>query len=463
MNRRVKKAKQIMLIDGYCSQINRDNFLVKSQAIPQKEYLISNIGERFVCECADFITTEKDCKHIKVVLEVTTEPKPTPMMANRPKPIHTTNARQQRAKQIMTKKGHASQITLDQFKVRSQTDPSKFYIIKRTDNGLVCECPDHQERKADCKHIKVILEHIRKNVFSHDGFRIIERSIIKVCKFCDSGNIIKKGFKKNKSGKLQKFKCNDCKRGFTINFGFEKKQFDESIITQTMQMYYSKMSVRRIADHFEMIGIDVSFKTIYNWISQYSEMTSKYLDGIVPRTNGRTMVRADEVWVKIAGEQKYLFASMDDDTRYWLASDMAETKFQHNADNLLKLTKEKIGKSPAHFVTDGLPAYMKSSKKVFGKQTKHIRHIHIAGKRDRDNNNKMERLNGEIRDREKVFRGLKKMDTPLIDGMKVYYNFTKKHGALKGQTPAQASMIEVDGKNKWKTIIQNASLSKNYE
>ncbi len=28
------------------------------------------------------------------------------------------------------------------------------------------------------------------------------------------------------------------------------------------------------------------------------------------------------------------------------------------------------------------------------------------------NNNRMERLNGEIRDREKVMRGLKKMDTP---------------------------------------------------
>ena len=74
------------------------------------------------------------------------------------------------------------------------------------------------------------------------------------------------------------------------------------------------------------------------------------------------------MWIKIKGKQKYLFASMDDDTRYWLASDMAHTKFQHNADSLLELTKAKIGKVPAHFVTDGLPAYMKSSKKVFGKK-----------------------------------------------------------------------------------------------
>ena len=94
--------------------------------------------------------------------------------------------------------------------------------------------------------------------------------------------------------------------------------------------------------------------------------------------------------------------------------------------------------------------------------------VAIAGKRDRgnnnnnnnNNNNKMERLNDEIRDREKVFRGLKKFDTPLIDGLKAYYNFTKKHGSLKGKTLAEEAMIEVDGKSKWFTLIQNASLHK---
>jgi len=42
----------------------------------------------------------------------------------------------------------------------------------------------------------------------------------------------------------------------------------------------------------------------------------------------------------------------------------------------------------------------------------HIRHIAIHGDR---NNNTMERLNGEFRDREKVVRGLKKKDSVIID------------------------------------------------
>ena len=152
---------------------------------------------------------------------------------------------------------------------------------------------------------------------------------------------------------------------------------------------------------------------------------------------------------------------MDDGARYWLASDLTDSKFQHNADSLLDMTKKQAGKNPRNFITGGLPAYVKSSKKAFGKDTNHARHIHLAGKGDRDNNNKMERLNGEIEDREKVFRGLKKTDTAVLGGMRVYYNFTKKHGALNGMTPVQASLVGADGKNRRKTIIQNTPLSKN--
>ena len=204
----------------------------------------------------------------------------------------------------------------------------------------------------------------------------MERSNLKLCKFCDSGRIVKAGLKKNKNCTMQRFKCQDCKKRFTVNFGFEKKQSNENTITGALQMYYSGMSVRKIADHYEMLGVDVSFKTIYNWVTAYSQMTSTYLNGIVPRVGN--WFRADEVWVKMNGEQCYLFASMDDDTRYWLASDVADNKFHHNTDNLLEMTKRQAGKNPRNFITDGLQAYMKSSKKVFGKKTNHIRHIHLT-------------------------------------------------------------------------------------
>lgn len=76
--------------------------------------------------------------------------------------------------------------------------------------------------------------------------------------------------------------------------------------------------------------------------------------------------------------------------------------------------------------------------------------------RDR-NNNKMERFNGEIRDREKTMRGLKNNETPILKGYQLFHDYIRPHEALEGKTPSEACGITIDGKNKWVTFIQNAS------
>lgn len=73
------------------------------------------------------------------------------------------------------------------------------------------------------------------------------------------------------------------------------------------------------------------------------------------------------------------------------------------------------------------------------------------------NNNKMERFNGEVRDREKVIRGLKKADTPILTGYQIYHNYLRPHEGLKGKTPAEACGIAIEGQNKWLTLIPNAT------
>jgi len=69
----------------------------------------------------------------------------------------------------------------------------------------------------------------------------------------------------------------------------------------------------------------------------------------------------------------------------------------------------------------------------------------------------MERLNGEIRDREKVMRGLKNMDTPILEGYQIFHNYIRPHMSLEGKTPSEIAGIRIEGKNKWITLIQNAS------
>jgi putative transposase len=90
-------------------------------------------------------------------------------------------------------------------------------------------------------------------------------------------------------------------------------------------------------------------------------------------------------------------------------------------------------------------------------QAQHTRHIRLQGDM---NNNKMERMNGEVRDREKVMRGLKKVDTPILKGYQIFHNYVRPHEGLDGKTPAEACGIKVEGQDKWKTLIENASKNK---
>ena len=200
----------------------------------------------------------------------------------------------------------------------------------------------------------------------------------------------------------------------------------------------------------------VSHVAVYKWIKKYVELMDKYIDKLRPQVSDTW--RADELWLKIKGDKKYLFAIMDDETRYWIAQEVAGSKYKHDARKLFQLAKKVTGTKPMTLITDGLPAYNDAYKKEFwtlrNPRTEHIRHIKIRGDH---NNNKMERLNGEIRDREKVMRGLKKEGTPILKGYQIFHNYIRSHEGLDGKTPAEACGIKVEGKNKWKTLIQNAS------
>jgi hypothetical protein len=61
------------------------------------------------------------------------------------------------------------------------------------------------------------------------------------------------------------------------------------------------------------------------------------------------------------------------------------------------------------------------------------------------------------RDSEIVMRGLKRTGTVLLTGYQLYHNYFRPHEAVKGKTPAEKCGIIIEGENKWKTVIENAS------
>lgn len=230
-------------------------------------------------------------------------------------------------------------------------------------------------------------------------------------------------------------------------------------ITSAMQLYFSGESLRNTMKSLRLLGVEVSYRTILNWIRKYVKLMKSYVETITPNVSDTW--RADELWLTVKGDMKYLFAMMDDETRFWIAQEVAETKVSHDARTLFRMSKELMGKQPKTIITDGLrsyhEAYLKEYWTLKGPRTEHIRQISFRGKHE---NNKMERMNGEIRDREKVFRGLKKEDSAILSGYQLFHNYVRPHESLNGKTPAEACGIKVEGQDKWKTLIENASKNK---
>jgi putative transposase len=363
-------------------------------------------------------------------------------------------AREERGKEIAVLGGQVEVYEESAYEVKSQSGNGKYEVLKSS-IGWMCSCPDHIYRHVKCKHIHAVEFSLalRRKVESK---RITPVTDISSCIYCKSTDLRKDGIRHNNHGDIQKFYCRTCKKYFSFNVGFERMKHNPQAITTAMQLYFSGESLRNTMKSLRLIGVKVSHQTVYNWIKKYIGLMEQYIKKLVP--NVSDIWRADELWMKFSGDMKYVFAIMDDETRYWIAQEVAETKHKHDARNLFQLAKKVTGKKPETLITDGLKSYYRAYCKEFYTmkypRTKHIRHIKLKGDH---NNNKMERLNGEIRDREKTMRGLKRKDTPILRGYQIFHNFIREHEGLNGKTPAEACGIKVEGKNKWKTLIQNAS------
>jgi transposase-like protein len=366
--------------------------------------------------------------------------------------IRLTTTREERGQTIAHLNGQVKRLDKTFYTVQSQSGNGE-YAVTMVDREWICGCPDNKFRSVKCKHIYAVEfsqrmnEQVKKNV-------VIQEVEISDCLFCHSSHIKKMGIRHNKSGNIQRFLCLDCGKSYSINIGFERMKHNPKAITTAIQLYFSGESLRNTMKSLKLLGVEVSHKTVYNWIKKYVNLMKNYTETIVPKV-GDTW-RADELYVKVKGDMKYLFAMMDDETRFWIAQEVAETKDKHDARKLFVEARRLMKKQPKEFITDGLPTYSATAKKVFP-NANHIRKIAFDGKVH--NNNKMERMNGEIRDREKTMRGLKTKDTAILSGYQLFHNYFRPHEALNGKTPSEACGIKIEGKNKWKTLIQNASKS----
>jgi transposase-like protein len=85
---------------------------------------------------------------------------------------------------------------------------------------------------------------------------------------------------------------------------------------------------------------------VYLWIKKYVSLMEKYLAQIKPQASDTW--RVDEMFLKVKGNPKYLYALLDDETRYWIAKEVAGDKMCREAvdysSRLFQRGKEVTGK-----------------------------------------------------------------------------------------------------------------------
>jgi transposase-like protein len=350
------------------------------------------------------------------------------------------------------------------YNIRSQSS-NRFYTVIEDNEGWSCSCPDHTYRNTLCKHIRAILIWRGLKEKLQDSTIETPRLDATHCKYCESVEVIKNGTRRNKYGIKNRYLCKTCGRTFVLDEdGFSNMKFDPNTVTKCLDLYFKGASLRAISDHMEQFhDIEINFSTITRWIKKYTAIIDQYVSTLEPRVSN--MWHADEMMISVKDNYEeskrenlsWLWNVMDTETRFLLASLISKKRSVIEAKKVFKDARETAKGLPDYIVTDGLHSYNRAVATELSTADKFVRHVKGVGVKNRIHNNKVERLHGTVRDREKTMRGIDNEDSAkvFIDGFRVYYNYIRPHKGLNGRTPAQEAGIDLDlGRNRWMGLIK---------
>ena len=346
--------------------------------------------------------------------------------------------------------------------VQSQSDTDTYYDVRYELSVWRCNCAYYTSGHTRCKHIYAVFALLFENNDNKLGtcHTHIEEPQIR-CPECDSDKFRECERYDTKAGETIRFRCCNvhCKKRFTFNPGFKRRHYSDNIITDALIDAAAGKPPSRIVEKMEKNKIYVSERTIRRWIDDYSELIEAYTEIIKFQTSGRWSV--DEVYVAGGGKKKktWLVKIMDNVTRRIITWEISYNKPGYDATGLLFDAMQKALRTPEVLIADGLAGFKKGFRNAIQNIDEEARLLSDVGIRGiHINNNKHERLNGEIKACIRRARGFRADFPGLVRLHLIYHNFVHKHGGLNGRTPAEASGVYVAGPDILSTLIQNAAL-----
>ena len=368
---------------------------------------------------------------------------------------YMSHKREENGIQILAK-GNIHCINKSKYDVTSQSNPKKTYKVEWSRNHWQCNCPDFQQKKKKCKHIHAVIyfqriDNIRNGLHNTNNQDI--------CPNCNTNkHVINRGKRNNQSGPVQLYYCKQCTKRFTGRPGFRRMKHNASIISASLDLYYRGLSLRQIVEHLEITYKEhVSHGTVYNWIRKYVNLISKYTTQLTVSSSGRW--HADETLLCVKGRHLRLWAVLDSDTRFLIASHISNKRGVEDASIVMEKAKKTSKNNPIEIVTDGLTSYNDAIKNEL-QPTIENPIIHLQGPLSKAYNNKIERFNGSIKTRTKTMGSFQNKESmkQFIDGFSIYYNYIRPHTGLEKKTPAESIGI-YKKKTNWLDLIISSSNS----
>lgn len=266
-----------------------------------------------------------------------------------------------------------------------------------------------------------------------------------VCKYCGADAVLKYGTYKG----AQRYWCKVCKRKFKADDTLFHMKTPANQVSSALNAYYEGMSIKAIRRHLQQeFGNMPSTATIYEWIQKYTQYATDSVKDYKPKKVGDTWI-ADETVIEIDGQNVWLWDIIDDKTRFLLATRISRSRTTRDAQMLYDRAVKTAGKEPDKVITDKLASYLDVR---YGKDTEHIQSRPFAVE---ENTQMIERFHETLKQRTKVMRGLKNIETAhdFMSGWLVHYNYLRPHTALDDKTPAEVAGIDYPYQN-WADIIR---------
>jgi len=360
------------------------------------------------------------------------------------------------------------------YEVRSQSGSGSYRLTKHN-GGWSCTCPDYvnrHEEVGDCKHVAALRLWLRAKEETErtDVFELPKTTLtFEQCRFCNSVDLLRWGYRKTRQGKKPRFKCRTCGKRFVTDEGFLKSRFDPKIVTLALDLYYRGASLRKVTQHIaQFYGVKMNESTVLRWIRKFSQLIDEYAQTLKPQLSG--VWNCDEMKTKMAHEEPingerhfWLWNALDNGTRFYVANHLTRGRTHKDAHGFFEVTKKQAKKDPQAIFTDGLDSYRGEYDPISTANVGKVAHIANVGVRSHMGNHRVERLHNSMREREKVMRNLKRAESAekVLKGFRAYYNYVRPHMALNGHTPAQEAAIPIElGTNRWLDLIRRAARNK---